>query len=501
VKDKPEQNSWENEVDAVVAAFLDAEDRGEEPDPADWVRRHPHIAKELKGFFDDRKKFFEVAVARAESTLRVPGAGKFNATARIQVEPASEPALAMSPREGSPRHFGDYELLEKIARGAMGVVYRARQTSLNRSVALKMMLAGRFANPDDIRRFRTEAQAAARLDHPNIVAIYEVGELEGQQYYTMRLVEGTNLSDEMENLQKDQRAAARMLANIARAVEFAHQHGVLHRDLKPSNILIDQRGQPQVTDFGLAKCTDDDTGLTMSGQIMGTVAYMSPEQAAGKSRSISGASDIYSLGAILYQMLAGETPFKADNPLDILVKVQEEDPRPLRKLNAKIDRDLETICLKCLEKQPHRRYSSAEALSRDLERWLGGEPISARAVTVPERIVKWIRRHPVHVVVAFMGLALIMTAIFAMRWRQDAGRKGDMLDIAETMAHRGNYALARQILDEASKTAQTPAETARIKAEQKRIDDLEEAGLTGGGGLSRPLPSMNLHESENIRGQ
>jgi len=273
--------------------------------------------------------------------------------------------------------------------------------------------------------------------------------------------------------------------NIARAVDFAHQHGVLHRDLKPSNILIDRRGQPQVTDFGLAKCTDDDTSLTLSGQVMGTVLYMSPEQAAGRTGNVTGASDVYSLGAILYELLAGETPFKADNPLDILVKVQNEDPRSPRKLNPGIDRDLETICLKCLEKKPDRRYSSAEGLARDLETWLAGEPISARAITVPERAVKWIRRHPVHAVVVVMGLTLIITAVLAARWRQDAGRKGDLFDMADTMAQRGNYGLARQIMEEALKNAKSPSEVSRIETwikgiseHRNEVDDGEKVGWT-----------------------
>ncbi|MDD4870057.1 MAG: serine/threonine-protein kinase [Kiritimatiellae bacterium] len=496
-----EQDKRENELDTVVAAFLEAEDRGEKPNPADWVKQYPHLALDLQSFFDDHSNFRRIASARAGNSAAVVDNSKRKGTVKIDLMAHRPPAGPPSSAKGKVNRFGDYELIEEIACGAMGVVYHARQASLNRSVALKMMLGGRFVNRDDVRRFRTEAQAAARLDHPNIVAIYEVGEHEGQQYYTMRLVEGTNLADEMSNLQKDQQAAVRILMNIARAVDFAHQHGVLHRDLKPSNILIDRRGQPQVTDFGLAKCTDDDTSLTISGQVMGTVLYMSPEQAAGKNRNITWASDVYSLGAMLYEMLAGETPFRADNPLDVLDKVRNEDPRSPRKLNPKIDRDLETICLKCLEKNPDRRYSSAEGLARDLEKWLAGEPILARAVKFPERVVKWIRRHPVPTVVVVMSLTLIMTAVLALQWRHDAGRKGDLFDMADTLAQRGNYALARQILEEATKTAKSPKEISKIKSGLKAIDDLEEAVWTMGSGLSKPLSGKKIQQSDDMNGQ
>ena len=494
------QDSRENEVDAVIALFLEAEDRGGKPIPADWIKRYPHMGKELQAFFDDRDNFVQFAAATNKSTVSVADERGDGSTAN-RVQTASQSPEAAPPAAEHPRRFGDYELLGKIARGAMGVVYRARQTSLNRSVALKMMLAGRFANHDEIRRFRTEAQAAARLDHPNIVAIYEVGEHDGQQYFTMRLVEGTNLADEMCNLQRDHRAAARVLVDIAHAVDFAHQHGVLHRDLKPSNILIDRRGQPQVTDFGLAKCTNEDACSTLSGQIMGTVAYMSPEQAAGKSKNVTSASDVYSLGAILYEMLTGETPFKADNPLDILTKVQSEDPRSPRKLNPAIDRDIETVCLKCLEKNPDRRYGSAEGLARDLETWLAGKPVSARAITFPERTAKWIRQHPAHTVVVMLGATLIATAVLAVQWRHDAGRKGDLFEMADTLAQRGNYALARQVLDEASKTAQDPQETSRIQTGLRRIDDLEEAGWSTDSGLSAPMFGKKTRQIADMRGQ
>jgi tRNA A-37 threonylcarbamoyl transferase component Bud32 len=321
------------------------------------------------------------------------------------------------------RRIGDYQLLDELGRGGMGVVYRARQTRLNRIVALKLIRAGELANEEEVARFRAEAEAAAHLDHPHIVSVYEVGEHNGQHFFSMKLVEGGSLTGQSQTpkapRQQPHERAARLVATVARAIHYAHQRGILHRDLKPANILLDAEGQPHVTDFGLAKRIEADSSVTLPGAVLGTPSYIAPEQAAGVS-ILTTAADIYSLGAILYELLTGRPPFRGETALETLMQVREQEPKPPRAFRPQVDLDLETICLKCLEKEPTRRYGSAEALAEDLERWLAHEPIAARRATTLEHILKWTQRKPV-VAMLVLGLHVVGLAGLAgilWQWRE-----------------------------------------------------------------------------------
>ncbi|MEW6304817.1 MAG: DUF2514 family protein [Verrucomicrobiota bacterium] len=384
------------------------------------------------------------------------------------------------------RYFGDYELLEELARGGMGVVYKARQVSLNRTVAVKMILAGHFAGDAEVKRFRTEAEAAAHLDHPNIVPIYEVGEHEGQHYFSMKLVEGGDLARNLGRFTGDPKAAARLVAQVARAVHYAHQHGILHRDLKPGNLLIDANGQPHITDFGLAKRLEVDTSLTLSGAVMGTPSFMAPEQATGKGKRLTTAVDIYSLGAILYQLLTGQPPFVAETPLETLRQVVHQDPKPPSTVCAGIDQDLGTICLKCLEKDPQRRYASANALANDLERWLRHEPIHARPTSPREHAWKWLRRRPpiffamasailLCLVAGLVGVAWQWTSAIRERERADESAKHAERQRVRAEQERRNAEAnfqhaeqARQQAEEQRRNAQASEQRAKSEAEKSQ---------------------------------
>jgi WD40 repeat protein/predicted Ser/Thr protein kinase len=431
--------SAEHELHEVIAAYLQSVDAGRPLDRQELLRRHPHLAEALQAFFADHDRMKQAAAPLPPG--QVPTLG-------LEEVPAAPAPL------DTVAYFGDYQLLAEIARGGMGVVYRARQVSLNRPVALKMILAGQLASPQDVQRFQSEAEAAANLDHPNIVPIYEIGQHNGLHYFSMKLIEGRSLAQEHEQWSGDSRAAARLLATAARAVHHAHQHGILHRDLKPANVLLDEQRQPHLTDFGLARRVDGGSNLTQSGAIVGTPGYMAPEQARGE-RGLTTGVDVYGLGAILYELLTGRPPFQADNPLDTLLLLLERDPEPPRRLNPRLDRDLETICLKCLHKEPGKRYASAEDLAEDLERWLAGEPISARRISPWRRLLKWARRRPAAAALVLVSALALVIFNVGGGWftaqlkherdeiqlqRDEADRQRGLAQQREVLARRRLYA-------------------------------------------------------------
>jgi eukaryotic-like serine/threonine-protein kinase len=347
----------------LLDAYLAQLQAGERPDREAIVREHPELASAL-----DCLDALEILA---------PPAGEF---------PAEVAEL--------PRDFGPYELIREIGRGGMGVVYEARQRDLDRSVAVKMILAGHLASPDLVRRFQAEAKAAARLRHSNIVHIHDVGQLHGQDFFAMEYIDGQSLAQRIAQGPVDVPTTVRWVATVARAVEHLHQQGIVHRDLKPSNILLDGDDQPYVTDFGLAKIFVAGSDMTATGVIAGTPSYMAPEQASGRRVEIGPATDVYSLGAILYELLTGVPPFRAETPLDTLMEVLGSDPPMPRQLNSHIPRGLELICLKCLAKDPQQRYSSAAALADDLDRFARGEPLMVRPPTPVQRFWSWTRRQP-----------------------------------------------------------------------------------------------------------
>lgn len=352
----PSGRDQEQRLANVLADVTDAVCRGEVVDLDGVCTEHPSLAGDLRRLWG--------------TVLLTDTAG--------QVESANPPPPRWQGLK-LPTTVGDYELLEEIGRGGMGVVFRARQRSLDRIVAVKMIQRGRLASESDVRRFVAEASATARLEHPHIVPVYEVGQCDGRPYFSMKLIEGETLDQRIARGRLGQHEAASLIAAIARAIQFAHDHEVLHRDLKPSNILLSVDGTPLVTDFGLAKQGGNDTQLTRSGMIVGTPAYMSPEQATGRRGIVGPASDVYSLGCVLYFALTGRPPLSADTPMELMMRVIEQDPPPPRKLRAGLDRDLEMIVIRCLQKPIDLRYQSAGDLADDLEAYLADERVSARS--------------------------------------------------------------------------------------------------------------------------
>ncbi len=375
------------------------------------------------------------------------------ATTDTPTDPADQEAewrerLAPPTRPGSLGRMGHYEVLEVAGRGGMGVVYRARHVALKREVALKMVLVGGHIGPEHLARFRIEAEAVARLQHPNIVQIHEVGESGGRPYFAMEFVEGGSLAGKLAEGPMPAPEAARLAEALARAMHLAHSRNVVHRDLKPANVLLAADGTPKITDFGLARQTDTDSGETKAGAIMGTPSYMAPEQASGHAHEAGPVADVYALGAILYDCLAGRPPFKGDTALATIVMVRTQEPTPPSRWRAGVPPDLETICLKCLRKEPENRYASAAELADDLGRYQRGEPILARPVGRAERAVKWVRRNPTLALMAggllLAILAGLVTSIhFALVARKEAADATDARDLAD---RRANAAAAARLL-------------------------------------------------------
>lgn len=381
---------------------------------ARWLKEHPQLA-EVAECLDALDQFSGLRRdALLEPTLHYSP----NVDGAATTVPGGAPN-GRNP-ESSPNggDFGKYELLEEVGRGGMGVVYRARQRDLDRIVALKMILSSRLAGEDDVKRFYREARAAGSLRHAHIVGIHEVGELHGQHYFAMDFIAGKSLAAITKSGPLDPEWAAHCLASVARAVQFLHENGIVHRDLKPSNILIDSCGAAYVTDFGLAKVFGEED-RTQTGVILGTAGYMAPEQAAGRTSAITPRSDIYGLGAILYEMLTGRPPFREDNQLNTILQVLEGEPTLPNRLNPRVPPELERICLKCLEKDPDRRYPSAAALADDLERYLRCEEIEARPAGLLDHVRRWVRRESgLASRLAIMGVV----AIIMQTWHLLAGR-------------------------------------------------------------------------------
>jgi WD40 repeat protein/tRNA A-37 threonylcarbamoyl transferase component Bud32 len=425
-------------LDEVLGEYMERLDRGETVDQEHLLQEHllaryPELAEDLRSYFAGGA---EVERLQRPGQREVPTASESGA----QREPAEAPVA-----EGTAGGTDDYELLEEIGQGGMGVIYKARQLSLSRLVALKMIRADRLASLADLHRFQSEAQAVASLDHPNIVPIYEVGQLRGQPFFSMKLIEGGSLAQHQRRFARDLRAGAALLATAARAVHYAHQRGFLHRDLKPGNILLDAEGRPHVTDFGLVKRLMPRAGeasVTQQGIIVGTPNYMAPEQAA--SREVSTAADVYSLGAILYELLTRHPPFCAATPLETLLELLEREPPRPRSRNPRVDRDLETVCLKCLQREPGKRYASAEALAEDLERWLRREPIQARRVRRLERVVKWARRRPLLATLGTLLVVTLVAGIAGVWWQGLRAQEGYRKAVVHAEAER-RTAYARTI--------------------------------------------------------
>ena len=434
MSDDPPSSDRDEQLFELLNGYVNAltGTNGEIPDPPqELIEAFPELS-EMLDCLDTLDELALPGAASNPSNERKPYADETFA-------PPSTPGIDrdlntdQSPAAPSPCDFGRYELIREIGRGGMGIVYLARQKQLNATIALKLVGRSRFASVDEIRRFYTEARAAAGLRHPNIVCVHDVGEWQGEHFLSMDYVKGASLAEHLQNGPLTPREAAGLLLIVTKAVAYLHQQKIIHRDLKPSNIMLDADGEPHVTDFGLAKVFDGDSRETASGTIIGTPAYMAPEQASGRTSEVSQLSDVYSLGAILYEMLTGQPPFAEENPLDTLLQVIESTPDPLRRHNPNIPPELEAVCLHCLEKDPSDRFDSADALATQLDNYLKGELVELPARSLWDRTVRWAKREPA--LASRMGV-LVVASLIVQTYYQMGGHD-DLRQHFEVMSVMG----------------------------------------------------------------
>jgi tetratricopeptide (TPR) repeat protein/predicted Ser/Thr protein kinase len=468
----------EGVLDLIYNEIFLREQAGEPPCFEEYYARFPNLQDQLR-----RLAVVHQAIQLSPSTMVVAQGGDRELSDGVRGS-VKNPAESFS--------VAGYEILGELGRGGMGVVYKARQVGLKRLVALKMILGGPFASAKELARFRTEAEAVARLQHPHIVQIYEVGEQQGFPYLALELVEGVNLQQMVAGVPQPPRQAAHLVETLARAVDHAHERGIVHRDLKPANILLTADGFPKITDFSLAKLLGGDEALTPTDALIGTPNYMAPEQAAGRANASGPAADVYSLGAILYELLTGQPPFRGDSILDTLEQVRNQEPVPPARVKGPLPRELNTICLKCLEKDPARRYPSALALAEDLHRFLQCQPIRARPVTIWERIWKWARRRPAAAALVGLSAAMILGLSAAFPWYHRVSSQAALRDADDRYRHfvrcynealfQGTSILAREALFPDADPA------ARLKAtEEAARDALAVAGIAFGPGSADPI--------------
>jgi WD40 repeat protein/predicted Ser/Thr protein kinase len=435
-------------VDRVLADYLQRLDRGEVVDRDGLIAEHPQLVDELRAYFDDLDEVEQFASSTLDWGTSWCG-------------PRGRAAWA-EPDGAVPARLADYALLRELGRGGMGVVYLARQEGLNRLVCIKVLLSGPWAGEADVKRFLREAEAAASLRHPNIVAIHQLGQADGRHFFTMEYIEGRTLAELVRDAPLSPDRAAGYVRTIAAAVDYAHRQGVLHRDLKPSNVLIDADDRPRITDFGLARRIDAQPGgsLTRTGAIVGTPSYMPPEQAAGSAGAVGPRSDVYALGAVLYELVTGRPPFQGETPLETLVQVRTIEPVRPGLLNPRVSTDLETICLKCLEKDPARRYESARAMAEDLGRFLDRRPIRARPIGRARQAARWCRRHPVLTILgaAVLGLATLAAVFAVVTDRAYHSQRTAVAKLSDALSERDQALAARE----------TALEDARGQAELAR---------------------------------